>query len=194
MPNNNSEKSARINCNNAGYVLVTTDSNTSYVTATKKPLEGLMSVDLTLLLATGKNYGDGIVSSNIARSTGATVKFGINKIPIEDRSVILGQTYENGILSCKAGDVAPKIAFYFEVPSDTDTKEQIWLYAGVAQPFGITAKQIEDNITFSNDDVTIEFKPRQIDKKIYDWADTANADFTEEASATFSKAPNSSGI
>lgn len=184
-----STETYRINVENAAYALLTANTKTAYTAATKKPLPGSMSVDLTLQLATGKTYGDGVIKSNIARATGATLKYGINKVAIEDRAEILGQTYANGVLSCKAGDSAPYIAFYFEVPSDNGTMEQIWLFVGKAQPFGLTAKQIEDNITFSTDEVTIEFKPRLFDKKIFDWADTANADFTEELSTAFKASP-----
>lgn len=184
-----SKQTVRINIENAGYSLVSANSKTSYTAATKKDLPGIMNVELTLQLATGKSYGDGVIRSNISRITGATIKFGINKIPIEDRAIMLGQSYSNGILSCKAGDSSPDVAFYFEVPSDEGTKEQIWLYLGKAQPFGLSAKQIEDNITVSTDECTIEFKPRTFDKNILDWSDSSNADLTPEASVTFANAP-----
>lgn len=180
----------RINVENAGYALIESNTSLAYAIKTKKPLPGLRSIDLTLQLSSGKLYGDGSIACNIAQATGATVQLGVNKIKIEDRAEILGQTYENGILDVKAGDTAPELAFYCEVVSDKGTKEQLWLLCGVAQPFGINGQQREENITFSTDTLNVEFKPRAKDKKIYRLGDTSNADFTSAHSASFESDPD----
>lgn len=180
----------RINVENAAYALVTSNSETEFLLNTIVPLPGLRTVDLTLQLASGKLYGDGVVARNIAQATGATLQMGINKIKIEDRAKILGHSYTNGIIDVKAGDIAPDIAIYFEVTSDKNTKEQFWLLCGTAQPFGISGQQREDNITFSTDTVSVEFKPRKKDKKVFRMADTSNADFTEALSKKFVTDPD----
>lgn len=192
MPNISTE-TYRINVENAGYALVTTNTSVNYLLGTKVSLPGLRSIDLTLQLASGKLYGDGSIACNIAQATGATVKVDINKIAIENRAKMLGQTYDNGILDVKAGDTAPLMALYVEVVSDQGTKEQMWFLCGVAQPFGLTGQQREDNINFSTDSMTMEFKPRLIDKKIYRLGDTANADFTSAHSLAFASDPDASG-
>lgn len=180
----------RINVENAAYALIESNTTLAYSLKNKKPLPGLRSIDLTLQLASGKLYGDGSIACNIAQATGATLKVDVNKIKIENRAEILGQTYSSGVLDVKAGDSAPEIAFYFEVISDKGTKEQLWLLCGVAQPFGMTGAQREENITFSTDTMTIEFKPRAIDKKIQRLGDTSNADFTTVHSVNFANNPD----
>lgn len=192
MPNISTE-TYRINVENAGYALVTTNTSVNYLLGTKVSLPGLRSIDLTLQLASGKLYGDGSIACNIAQATGATVKVDINKIAIENRAKMLGQTYDNGILDVKAGDTAPLMALYVEVVSDQGTKEQMWFLCGVAQPFGLTGQQREDNINFSTDSMTVEFKPRMLDKKIYRLGDTANADFTSAHSLAFASNPDATG-
>lgn len=181
----------RINVKNAALVEVTANTETSYEIGEILKLPGLMSIDLTLLMATGELYGDGALSSKISRITGATLKFGVNKVPLEGRVLLNGSVIsEEGILDVSTDDKQKTVAFYAETEADDNTKEQLWLLCGNAQPFGISGKQSEGNITFSTDEVTIDFIRRKMDKKVLRLADTVLKKFTEENSKKFALHPD----
>ena len=181
----------RINVTNAALVEVTANTEESYEIGTILRLPGLMHIDLTLLMATGELYGDGALSSKISRITGAVLKFGVNKVPIEGRVLLNGSVIsDEGILDVSTDDKQKTIAFYAETEADDKTKEQLWLLCGNAQPFGMSGKQSEGNISFSTDEVTIDFIRRKMDKKVLRLADTAFKKFTEENSKKFALHPD----
>ena len=179
----------RINISNAGYAPVSVNSDSTYTPGTKVPIPGLMTIDLTLLAATGELYGDGALTSKLSKLTGATLKFGHNKLSLEDRAAILGHTYSNGVLSVKTTDVPAEIAFYFEMEHDDGKKEQIWLLSGKADPTGVSAKQSEANITFSTDEMTINFVRANKTKEVLQWMDTSDSTVTDTMSTAFAAAP-----
>lgn len=169
----------RINVRNAKVAIVTTNTKEEYLLDSAMELPGLMNIDLAITMATGTLYGDGVKKSDQSKVTGATLKIGVNKIPIEVRARITGASFTNGILDVSTDDQAPKIAFYGETEEDDGEKEQLWLLCGEAQPIGLAGKQAEGNINFSTDELTINFTPREKDKKVLRLADTANESFTK---------------
>lgn len=181
----------RINVKNFKIAPVSVDNSTTYTIGTIVPVPGLMTVDLTMLSSSGELYGDGALVSKIAKLTGATLKIGHDKLPIDVRATLLGATVTNGILDLKTSDTPAKIAVYFETEQDDGTKEQMWLLSGKAEPIGISAKQAEGNINYSTDEITINFIRRELDNKVLRMADTANATFT--ASAAFAADPDTTG-
>ena len=181
----------RINVKNAAIAEVTEDTNEGYELGEVIQLPGLMHIDLSLLMANGELYGDGALSSKISKITGAVIKFGINKVPLEGRVLLNGSTLtEDGILDISTEDQPKKVAFYAETEGDDGNKEQLWALAGKAQPFGVSAKQSEGNITYSTDEVTIDFTRRKLDKKVVRLGDTEYKKFTEEKSKAFALHPD----
>ena len=180
MAGQKSKKANRINIKNAVYCKMLTDEAGSTTYDEPKSLSPAMQVQLTTTLATGVLHGDGVQQENIAKITGISMVLDVNKVPIEDRAVILGNKYENGILEEVEGDEAPYIAVGYEVPETNGCKELIWLLKGRAQPYNSNVQQSTDNINFSTDSVTINFIPRDSDGRIRFFGDTANPALTEE--------------
>lgn len=180
MAGQKSNKANRINIQNAVYCKLLTDESGSTTYDEPKSLSPAMQVQLTATLASGILHGDGVQQENIAKITGISMVLNVNKIPIEDRAIILGNKYENGILEEVGGDEAPYIAVGYEVPETNGYKELIWLLKGRAQPFNSNVQQSKENINFSTDSITINFIPRDSDKRIRFFGDTANADLTEQ--------------
>ena len=110
MSGQKSKKANRININNAVYCKMLTDEAGSTTYDEPKSLSPAMQVQLTTTLATGVLHGNGVQQENIAKITGISMVLDVNKVPIEDRAVILGNKYENGILEEVEGDEAPYIA------------------------------------------------------------------------------------
>lgn len=187
-------KTYRVNVENAKYALVSTNTASTYTIGTTKNLKGLMEADISFSLASGVLYGDGAIAENISQITGAAVTINLNKLDIDARAEIMGHAYTNGILEVSAGDTPPDIALYFEMPSSSGTKEQIWLLLGKAAPSNIAGTQRTENINFSTDSATINFraieKPNASGKKpVMRMMDTASSTVTTSSSAAFLAAP-----
>ena len=106
MAGQKSKKANRINIQNAVYCKLLTDESGSTTYDEPKSLSPAMQVQLTATLASGILHGDGVQQENIAKITGISMVLDVNKIPIEDRAIILGNKYENGILEEVGGDEA----------------------------------------------------------------------------------------
>ena len=175
---NGSAKSYRINITNPVYALLEKDTAEEVVYGSVKSLGEAMQVQLTPSVATGKLYGNGVVKEDISKLKGIAMAFDATKISIEDRAAIQGHRYENGVMVEKDGDEAPYLAFGYKIEGTNKKDEYVWLLKGRATPMNETHKQSEDNITFSTDTMYINFIPREKDKEIRYYADSANSTFT----------------
>lgn len=180
MAGNTSKKSNRINVKNLVMALLLTDTAEGTTYGVVESISPAMQVQLTPSLASGVLHGDGVQQENIARLNGIAMVLDVNKVKIETRAKMLGHTYENGVLIEKAGDEAPYIAVGYLVEGTNKCNEYVWLLKGRAQPFNSTVQQSTDNINFSTDSININFIPRDYDAALRYFADSANADLTEE--------------
>lgn len=178
MAGNVSKKSNRINVTNLVYAILTADESSGTTYGEVKPLSPVMQIQITPSVATGVLYGDGVQQENLAKLNGIAVVLDVNKVKIEDRAVLLGHTFENGVLIEGSGDEAPYIALGYEVEGTGKCKELVWLLKGRAQPINNTVQQSTDSINFSTDSINLNFIPRDSDGKLRYFGDTANADLT----------------
>jgi len=185
-----SVKSNRINVTNPVFCLMLTDAAEGTTYGTVESLGKAMQIQLTPQIATGEQYGNGAKEEDIGILKGVSAVFDLNKLFIEKRAKIMGNTYVDGVLIEKDGDQPPYIAVGYEIEQTGGTKEQIWLLKGRARPANQTVQQSTNNINFSNDSITINFIPRESDKQIRFFGDTANADYTSaQATAFFATGP-----
>lgn len=180
-----SVKANRFNVSRIVYAVITKDDLTNVTHSTIKKLGDPMTVQLTPSYATGTLFGGGVKTEDMSKMTGAVLKVDLNKIAIEDRAILGGHTYADGVMSEKAGDEAPEIAAGYEVEETGGNQELVWLLKGKAKPIASSVQQSTENISFSTDSLEIAFIPRIFDKKIKDFGDTANADFTAIMAAAY---------
>lgn len=185
-----SVKSNRINITNPVCSFLTDDTAAGTTYGDVESLGKAMQIQITPQIATGTQYGNGMKEEDIGMLKGISAVLDLNKLFIEMRAKIMGNTYVDGILIEKDGDEPPYVAIGYEVEQTGGTKEQIWLLKGKAQPANQTVQQSTDNINFSNDSITINFIPRESDKRIRFFGDTANSEYTaEQATAFFATGP-----
>lgn len=187
------KKGYRINVTNAKVAKISENTESGYTLGEVKKLPGLRAIDFTPLMATGQLYGDGVLVEDAAMVTGGTVKIDANKVAITERAMITGAEYKDGVLDIKTTDVPPEIALYVETEASNGTKEQMWFLCCKAQPFGISGKQREGNISYSTDSLTLSCFPRAKDKKVIRLADTEVEAFTSEMSTKFAENPDMTG-
>lgn len=185
-----STKSNRINIKNPVYSKVLTDTTEGTTYGPVKTFGKAMQIQLTPQVATGTLYGNGAQEENVGLLKGMAIAFDVNKIFSETRAEIMGNTMIDGVVIEKGGDQPIEIAFGYEVEQMNNTKEQVWLLKGRAQPANQTIQQSTDNINFSTDSITMNFIPRISDEFLRFFGDTANSDFTEtQANAFFATGP-----
>lgn len=180
-----SAKANRINIKRSVYAVITKDDSTGVVHGPIKQFGKPMQIQLTPTYASGVLYGAGVKEEDLAMITGVTVKYDVNKIPIEVRADIGGHKIEEGVLIESKDDQAPDIAFGYEIVQTNGKVELVWLLKGKAKPFGSNVQQSTDNINFSTDSIDIGFIPREYDGEIKRFGDTANPDFTTAMADVF---------
>lgn len=180
-----SKYSVRFNVKRIVYAEIIKDDASGFTYGPIKTFAEPMQVQMTYSLAQGKVYGGGVQKVNMAKVTGATLKIDVNKLAIEVKADIYGNTYADGVRTVGKDDQAKEIAIGYEMESTGDNREFDWLLKGTPQPAGKSTQQTTDNINFSTDTIDINFVPRAFDGALHKDADTANPDFTTVKAETF---------
>lgn len=175
----------RINITDPVYALLTTDTKEGCTYGAVKSFGEAMEVQINPVLATGDLYGNGKKTESESRLVGIDCTFNLNKVAIETRAEIMGNDFDEGVLTEKANDQPKEIAFGFKVEETGGKAEYVWLLKGKVQPFANNVRQIETNINYSTDSLVINFIPRTFDSALRKYGDTANADFTEVSAKAF---------
>ena len=192
MAANTSKRSYKINVKKPVYCKLTSDSLSGVSYGSVVSLGEAMQIQVTAVSSSGQLYGDGSIVDSSSKLVGLTVVFDATKLPIEVVADIYNQTYTNGVLQEKAGEQANYIALGYEVEQTTGDSEYVWLLKGRPQPLNENTQQSEGNITYSTDQMTIDFVRRIYDDMLRYKADAANADFTAaQAAAWFTTGPTS---
>ena len=177
MLTNVSSKSNRINVKNLVFCTLTSDNSSGVAYGDVYPLAKAMTIEVTPTQATGVLYGDGAQQENLAKLTGLAASLEVNKITIENRAIIQGHTFENGVMLYSTDDEAPYIAIGYEVEGTNGFSEYVWLLKGRVQEGNQNAAQATDKINFTTDKMVINFIPREYDKYLEFTADSSNSEF-----------------
>lgn len=182
----------KMNVRNCKFAPVSTNTKSDYSIGTAVNLPALRTVDITFMLASGELYGDGALVAKRTKLTGATLRIGIDKIPMSARSTMLGHGIESGkgIMDVKTTDTPIEIAMYMEIEHDDGGYEATWLLVGKAQPINISGAQSESNINFTTDELTVDFIRRELDNTVLKLADTDMEDFSSATQTAFAADPD----
>lgn len=187
---NTSSKSNRINVKNLVFCLLKSDNSAGVTYEDVQSLAKAMTIEVTPTQATGVLYGDGVQQENIGKLTGLSVALEVNKVSIENRAVIQGHKFEDGVMIHAVEDRAPYIAMGYEIEGTNGYSEYVWLLKGRAQEMNQRASQANENINFTTDNITINFIARDYDGFFEFTGDTANSDMSsDQAEAWLTTAP-----
>lgn len=179
----------RVNIKNFHYALLTKDDSTGVTYDTVNAIPGLMSLKMTPSLAEGKLYGDGIVRDQMSKIDSIAVEMEINKVPIEDRAAMLGQTCTNGVIEESESDEAPYLAIAFEIEKTGSGAEFVWLYKGKLSPIEDNTQQKTNSLTYQSQTAKFEFVPRENDGKIRKFADSDGTGYVDVSATWFTAVP-----
>jgi phi13 family phage major tail protein len=169
----------RINIKNFHWAKLTKDDSTGVTYDTIKAIPGLMSIKMAPTLASGKLYGDGIIRRQTDKIESIAVEFETNKIPIEDRAAMQGQTCANGVIEVSESDEAPYIAIGYEIEGDESSSEFVWLYKGKMAPLEESVQQKTDKLAYQSQTAKMTFIPRENDRKLFKLADSDGTGYVE---------------
>lgn len=190
--NNTSKQAYKINIKKPVYCEVLTDTAEGTTYGEVKKLGDAQQIQVTAVSSTGQLYGDGAIVDSSAKITGLTVVLNTTKVSVEARADIYNYTVTNGVVQVKAGTQAKYIALGYEVEQTSGDSEYVWLLKGRPQALNENVQQSENNITYSTDQMTIDFVKRVSDDMLQYFADAANADFTAaQAEKWFTTGPSS---
>lgn len=190
--NSTSKQAYKINIKKPVYCEVLTDTAEGTTYGDVKSLGDAQQIQVTAVSSTGQLYGDGAIVDSSAKLTGLTVVLNTTKVAVEARADIYNYTVTNGVVQVQAGVQAKYIALGYEVEQTSGDSEYVWLLKGRPQALNENVQQSENNITYSTDQMTIDFVKRVSDDMLQYFADAANADFTaEQAAKWFTNGPAS---
>ena len=190
--NSTSKQAYKINIKKPVYCEVLTDTAEGTTYGDVKSLGDAQQIQVTAVSSTGQLYGDGAIVDSSAKLTGLTVVLNTTKVAVEARADIYNYTVTNGVVQVKAGVQAKYIALGYEVEQTSGDSEYVWLLKGRPQALNENVQQSENNITYSTDQMTIDFVKRVSDDMLQYFADAANADFTAaQAEKWFTNGPSS---
>lgn len=189
---NTSKQAYKINIKHPVYCEVLSDSAEGTTYGEVKRLGEAQQVQVTAISSTGQLYGDGAIVDSSAKLTGLTVVLNTTKVSVEARADIYNYTVTEGVVQVKAGTQAKYIALGYEVEQTSGDSEYVWLLKGRPQALNADVSQSESNITYSTDQMTIDFVKRVSDDMLQYFADAANEDFTSaQAEKWFTQGPSS---
>jgi phi13 family phage major tail protein len=169
--------SFRFNIKNLHYALLTKDDATGVTYGAIKAIPGMMSIKMVPKSIDGKVYGDGSVKDQQSMIESIDVDLEMNKIPLENRAEMQGNTYSAGVSDEKDTDKAPDLALGFEIEHTDGKSEYVWLHKGKLAPIGDEVKQREGKIEYGTQKSKFTFIPRDNDHGLRKIADSGAADF-----------------
>lgn len=175
------------------YAKLTADNAPEGTTAgsatygTPKKLGHAISVDMNPTVETATLYGDNMAVATKTKLKEITITIDTTDIPLEDRAIILGHTYDSttGGVSVKGDDAPPYVAIMFEATTADDKSHFYKFYKGKFAPNQQTIETEGESINWQIPSMEGTFIARASDGKVYDMLDGAVAGSSSLASSWF---------
>lgn len=151
----------RFNVKNVHYAINKVAEGGTVTRETPVLIAGAMKVSVNPTVATGKLYGDGIVTDEITKLTGAGISLEMNKIPTEVINVIFNRKKDigTGITKDSIANEPIEFSLGWEVELTGGHSEFVWFTKCKATPIQSEVQQSSENMTFSTDTMTITAMP-----------------------------------
>lgn len=109
-------------------------------------------------------YGDNSTAEIAVSSGNITVSSQFHTLPVEDKAVLFGleQDQAGGLTAIGGNDNPPYVACVFAKTYNDGSKEWVGLTKGMFMRPNISGQTKEENLEFSNEEVSAEFMDRQV--------------------------------
>lgn len=141
------------------YALVTEGADGTYTYGTPKPLPGATEISLDTKGETSEFYADDTVYYSSTSNQGYDGTLTIANIPNDFRTDVLGETFENGVLTENANAKPKKIALMFEFDGDVKAIRHVLYNCSVARP-GTGSSTKSDTVEPNTVELSFTASPR----------------------------------
>ncbi|MDU7250840.1 MAG: phage tail protein [Clostridium sp.] len=161
------------------FVPLTKDNKTDLEYEEIQKIIGAINTKIKPKVNSAELYGDDQLLETASSLGGIDVDIDVTELPLEQRAIILGNKFENGVLIENKGDTPPDIAFGFIAAKSGGGDRMVWLTKGKAEPIEEEGKTQGDKIDFQTQKLKFKFMPR-----IYDGHHKFTADTNLEGAPT----------
>lgn len=110
--------------------VVTKNDETNYTTETPIKLGRAISAKVTVKKNVDKTRSDDSVEEIIESDEGTEIEFDVNKLSPEQKAILRGATYNNGMLVYNKDDQAKEVAIGWRAKNTNGKYEFVWHYSG----------------------------------------------------------------
>ncbi|MDM0980789.1 major tail protein [Clostridium perfringens] len=130
MPEGQVLKTRRKALKDIYIALVTKNSAIEYATETPLKLGRAISAKVTFKKNVDKTRSDDSVEEVIESDEGIEIEFDVNKLSPEQKAILRGATYKNGMLVYNKDDQAKEVAIGWRAKNTNGKYEFVWYYCG----------------------------------------------------------------
>lgn len=130
MPEGQVLKTRRKALKDIYIALVTKNSAIEYATETPTKLGRSISAKVTFKKNVDKTRSDDSVEEVIESDEGIEIEFDVNKLSPEQKAILRGATYKNGMLVYNKDDQAKEVAIGWRAKNTNGKYEFVWYYCG----------------------------------------------------------------
>lgn len=110
--------------------IVTKNDATGYTADTPIKLGRAISAKVTVKKSVEQTRSDDAVEEVIESDEGVEIEFDVNKLSMEQKAILRGATYKNGMLVYNKDDQAKEVAIGWRARNTNGKYEFVWYYAG----------------------------------------------------------------
>lgn len=110
--------------------VVKKNSASEYETDTPTKLGRAISAKVTVKKSTETTRSDDSIEEIIENSEGTEIEFDVNKLSPEQKAILRGATYKNGMLVYNKDDQAKEVAIGWRARNTNGKYEFVWYYCG----------------------------------------------------------------
>jgi len=168
-----------IGLRNLHYALLTSDTEAGVEYNTPQPLVGAISAKISPSSNQETLYADD-GAFDVANSLGdISFEMELATLPLKAQAVLLGHTYESGVMTQKDTDIPPYLAIGFMSRTTRGNYRFVWLYKGKFALMDSEYATMEDKPKWNNAKLTGTFVKRIHDGQWQAVADSGDPDFTD---------------
>lgn len=142
-------------------------------------LKGVINVNINPNTSQETLFADDGPYESSATLGQVEVEIGKAQLTLEERGILLGHTYANGVLTSKSSDVAPYVAIGFRTLKSNGDYRYVWLYKGRFQDLEDSNETKGDSVNFQTDTLNGQFLQTH---KNGAWKVEVDGDSTEDVS------------
>ncbi|WP_432352660.1 major tail protein [Sporosarcina sp. A2] len=123
----------------------------------------LQEINVDMPQEISKAYGDNGIAEMATSNGDISVTSQFHKVPMEDKTKLLGWETKTGITAAGKNDNSPYVAVIFAKTYEDGTREYVGLPKGKFMRPGVKGETKKEGVEFSSDEMTAEFMDRIVE-------------------------------